>query len=145
MNIGQKVLFELKKEISQTEYDRYINKLVYDTKRSRSNLVYFNAPNMLVAKWIKTKYADKLAHLFELQNEMKPEIEILVGKQKKTAVPTAVKVNSDKNPSKSTYLNPSLKFDSFIVGDSINLLIPLQNRLQKNPVSSTIHFLYTVV
>ena len=118
MNIGQKVLFELKKEISQTEYDRYINKLVYDTKRSRSNLVYFSAPNMFVAKWIKTKYANKLAHLFELQNEMKPEIEITVGKQKKATVTAKTKQSSDKNSSKSTYLNPSLKFDSFIVGDS---------------------------
>jgi len=118
MNIGQKVLFELKKEISQTEYDRYINKLVYDTKHSRSNLVYFSAPNMFIAKWIKTKYADKIAHLFELQNEIKPEIEILVGKQKKQNATVMVKQSSEKNTSKSTYLNPSLKFDSFIVGDS---------------------------
>jgi len=118
MNIGQKVLFELKKEISQTEYDRYINKLVYDTKHSRSNLVYFSAPNMFIAKWIKTKYADKIAHLFELQNEIKPEIEILVGKQKKQNATVIVKQSSEKNTSKSTYLNPSLKFDSFIVGDS---------------------------
>jgi chromosomal replication initiator protein len=118
MNIGQKVLFELKKEISETEYERYIKKLIYDTKRSRSNLVYFSAPNMLIAKWIKTKYTDKLSHLFELQNEIKPEIEITVGtKTHKTPVPV-VKQSSDKNTSKSTYLNPSLKFDSFIVGDS---------------------------
>jgi len=49
MNIGQKVLFELKKEISEVEYERYIKNLIYDTKRSRSNIVYFNAPNMIVA------------------------------------------------------------------------------------------------
>ncbi len=84
MNIGQKVLFELKKEISEIEYERYIKNLVYDTKRSRSNIVYFNAPNMIVAKWIKSKYTDKLMHLFELQNEIKPEIEITVGKQNTT-------------------------------------------------------------
>ena len=118
MNIGQKVLFELKKEIPQIEYERYFKKLVYDAKRSRSNLVYFSAPNMIIAKWIKTKYADKLAHLFELQNEIKPEIEISIGKQKKTTVSATIKPSSDKNHSKSTYLNPSLKFDSFIVGDS---------------------------
>ena len=118
MNIGQKVLFELKKEISQTEYDRYLKKLVYDSKKSRSNLVYFSAPNMFVAKWIKTKYTEKLKHLFELQNEVKPEIEITVGKQTKKSVTTSVKPNTDKNTSKSTYLNPSLKFDSFIVGNS---------------------------
>jgi chromosomal replication initiator protein len=118
MNIGQKVLFELKKEISETEYERYIKKLIYDAKRSRSNLVYFSAPNMLVAKWIKTKYTDKLKHLFELQNEINPEIEITVGKRTHKKQISVAKQSSDKNTSKSTYLNPSLKFDSFIVGDS---------------------------
>jgi chromosomal replication initiator protein len=118
MNIGQKVLFELKKEISETEYERYIKKLIYDAKRSRSNLVYFSAPNMLVAKWIKTKYTDKLKHLFELQNEINPEIEITVGKRTHKTQISVAKQSSDKNTSKSTYLNPSLKFDSFIVGDS---------------------------
>ncbi len=88
MNIGQKVLFELKKEISEIEYERYIKNLIYDTKRSRSNIAYFNAPNMIIAKWIKSKYTDKLVHLFELQNEVKPEIEISVGN----------KVNRVQNP-----------------------------------------------
>jgi len=118
MNIGQKVLYELKKEISETEYERYIKKLIYDTKRSRSNMVYFSAPNMLIAKWVKTKYTDKLIHLFELQNEIKPEIEITIGKQTKQTPIAVSKQSSEKSTSKSTYLNPSLTFDSFIVGDS---------------------------
>ena len=116
MNIGQKVLFELKKEISEVDYDRYIKKLVYDSKNSRSNIVYFSAPNMIVAKWVKTKYADKIVHLFELQNEIKPKIEITVIKIHKHTPLT--KVSNEKNISKSTYLNPSLTFESFIVGDS---------------------------
>jgi len=118
MNIGQKVLFELKKEISEIEYERYIKKLVYDAKRSRSNVVYFSAPNMIVAKWVKTKYTDKIKHLFELQNQIEPEIEITVGLQKNPSTSPSQKSNIDKNPSKSTYLNPSLTFDSFIVGNS---------------------------
>jgi chromosomal replication initiator protein len=119
MNIGQKILFELKKEIPLTEYERYIKKLIYDTKRSRSNIVYYNAPNMLVAKWVKTKYSDKIAHLFELQNEVKPEVEIIVGRQKsKPASIIPKQSNSEKSHTKSTYLNPSLTFESFIVGES---------------------------
>jgi chromosomal replication initiator protein len=117
MNIGQKVLFELKKEISEIEYERYIKNLIYDTKRSRSNIAYFNAPNMIIAKWIKSKYTDKLVHLFELQNEVKPEIEISVGKQSKQSTKPVVQ-HTEKQTSKSTYLNPSLTFESFIVGDS---------------------------
>lgn len=118
MNIGQKVLFELKKEISEIEYERYIKKLVYDAKRSRSNMIYFSAPNMIVAKWVQTKYADKLQHLFELQNEVKPKIEISVGLQKKQTIAPAAKVTHEKHSSKSTHLNPSLTFESFIVGNS---------------------------
>ena len=117
MNIGQKVLAELKKEIPQVEYDRYIKKLVYDTKNSKSNLAYFNAPNMIVAKWVKTKYADKIQHLFELKDGIKPQIQIGVGKikEKKNIQTTQM---ADKSSKKSTFLNPSLTFESFIVGDS---------------------------
>jgi chromosomal replication initiator protein len=118
MNIGQKVLFELKKEISETEYDRYIKKLVYDTKNSRSNIVYFNAPNMIVAKWIQSKYSEKMMHLFELHNKIKPKIKINVGTINKINKQTPIIKNNDKNQTKSTYLNPSLTFESFIVGDS---------------------------
>lgn len=118
MNIGQKVLLELKKEISETEYDRYIKKLVYDPKRSRSNIVYFSAPNLLIAKWIKTKYIDKISHLFEIHNEIKPKIDITVGKQSKPNPVISTKKSSEKSGSKSTYLNHSLTFESFIVGDS---------------------------
>ena len=118
MNIGQKVLFELKKEIPETEYERYIKKLVYDTRRSKSNIAVFNAPNMLVAKYIKTKYSDKLSHLFELQNDVKPQIEITVGNTKSRPNTPAPKAVVEKSHGKSTYLNPSLTFESFIVGES---------------------------
>jgi len=117
MNIGQKVLAELKKEIPQVEYDRYIKKLVYDTKLSKSNLAYFNAPNMIIAKWVKTKYADKIQHLFELQDGIKPQIQIGVGKIKEKKAVKTLQTN-DKSSTKSTFLNPSLTFESFIVGDS---------------------------
>lgn len=96
MNIGQKVVYELKKEISEIEYERYIKNLVYDTKHSRSNIVCFSAPNMLVAKWVKTKYAEKLAHLFELQNEIKPQIKITVGKQINTIAAPITKQSGEK-------------------------------------------------
>ncbi len=117
MNIGQKVLFELKKEISETEYNRYIKNLIFDTKLSRSDIAYFNAPNMLIAKWVKTKYTKKLQHLFELQDGVKPKIVVNVGKSQPKRTPKA-QTSAEKQSSKSTYLNPSLTFESFIVGPS---------------------------
>jgi len=117
MNIGQKVLQELKKEISPLEYERYIKKLHYDTQQSKSNIAYYSASNMLIAKWVMTKYNDKLSHLFELQNGIKPKVEIIVGKPK-GRVSTPISSIEQKISTRSTKLNPSFTFDSFIVGDS---------------------------
>ncbi len=117
MNIGQKVLIALKKEIPPIEYERYIKKLQYDTRKSRSNIAYFSASNKLVAKWVMTKYSDKIAHLFELENDIRPEVEIVIGEGKKDA-PSFVTATEHKSSSKSTKLNPSFTFESFIVGDS---------------------------
>ena len=117
MNVGQKVLQALKKEISPMEYERYVKNLHFDTQRSRSNIVYFTAANMLVAKWVKTKYTDKLIHLFEIQNGVRPDIEIVVGKSSRS-IPSSINTAEQKINSKSTKLNPSFTFESFIVGDS---------------------------
>jgi chromosomal replication initiator protein len=119
MNIGQKVLFELKKEISQTEYDRYIKQLVYDSNASRSNILYFYAPNILLAKWIQTKYSEKIAYLFELKNGVKPKVTISIAKTAPTLLKSpSLQQQEERHNTKSTYLNPSLTFESFIVGDS---------------------------
>jgi chromosomal replication initiator protein len=119
MHIGQKVLYELQKEINKSEYERYVKKLVYDTKRSRSNIAYFYAPNLFVAKWVSTKYADKIAHLFELFTEIRPQVFIEVHNKKgeKAAVSKTTTI-TEKSTAKSTSLNPSLTFESFIVGPS---------------------------
>ena len=120
MNIGNKVLKKLQQEISNKEWERYIKTLSYDESASRSNVAQFYAPNMLIAKWIKTKYQDKIAHLFEVENNICPNVIISVGKAKKTASNNQKTLaNSEqKNQTKSTILNPSFTFDSFIVGGS---------------------------
>lgn len=118
MNIGEKVLFKLKKEISEIEYERYIKKLTYDSKSSRSNIAYFNAPNIIIAKWIKSRYSHKIQHLFELESEIKPDIKIGVGETKTEKTKINRKKQNNNSNIKSTYLNPSLTFESFIIGDS---------------------------
>ena len=120
MNIGQKILFELKKEINELDYQRYIKRLVYDVERSQSNIVYFNAQNIIISKWVQTHYSSKIIHLFERETQVKPEVKIRVIQNDNTHTNTFSQQtkNIEKNHPKSTLLNPSLTFDSFIVGTS---------------------------
>jgi len=120
MNIGKIVLKKLKQEISNSAWERYIKTLTYDEAASRSNLAQFYAPNMLLAKWIKTKYQDKIAHLFEVESNIRPKVIISVGKAKMQQMVhhKNSSENEHKNQTKSTILNPSFTFESFIIGDS---------------------------
>ena len=114
------VLSLLKEEISSLEYDRYIKQLKFHEKASNSEQMVFIAPNVLIANWVKIKYSEKLSHLFELKTGKKPEIKIALKEHIKSSkiksIPLemvdAIKLN------KSTILNPSYTFNSFVVGSS---------------------------
>jgi len=114
VNIGQQVLQALKEEISELEYNRYIRHLAYDAKNSTTNLAIFYAPNALVVNWIKNKYTEKIAHLFEVKNSSKVTVEI-------TLKNTLEKIKTKKSKEvkqTSSLLNPSHSFDNFMVGGS---------------------------
>ena len=117
MSIGKSVLAALKKEINTNEYQRYIKNLQYDEIRSRSDRAIFTTSNIIVAKWITTKYREKIAHLFEIQSGIKPQVEILLG-EIDTSSKKRTQAKEHKNTPKSTHLNPSFTFESFIVGSS---------------------------
>lgn len=114
MNIGQEVLALLKEEISEIEYARYIKQLNYDEKKSSADMALFHAPNALIANWIKSKYKEKIAHLFEVKSGMKVAVQIVLGdvveKQKSKPKSESVIHNS--------LLNPSHTFENFMVGGS---------------------------
>ena len=121
MNIGIKVLKKLKQEISDKEWERYIKTLIYDESSSRSNMAQFYSPNIFLAKWIKTKYQNKISHLFELESSIRPSIIISIGKgdEREEIKENKKSIDSEqKNQAKSTILNPSFTFESFIIGDS---------------------------
>ncbi len=120
MAIGNIVLKKLQQEISNQEWNRYIKPLIYDEKASRSNIAQFYAPNILIAKWIKTKYNKKIAHLFELEGGVKPQVIISVSNNNYKNRTKSKKENEPeiKIQGKSTILNPSFTFESFIIGDS---------------------------
>jgi chromosomal replication initiator protein len=122
MNIGNKVLKKIKDEISNKDWNRYMKNLTYNEKESKNNIAQFYAPNILLARWIQTKYKFQLAHLFELETKIKPRI-IISATQEKVLNEQMNEANNEpsqeqKNQGKSTILNPSFTFESFIVGNS---------------------------
>jgi len=126
MNTGKKILKKIKDEISNRDWNRYMKHLTYDYEESKEHIAQFYAPNILLAKWIKTKYEFQLKHLFELETKVKPHIIISIKQNKPpkdTSDETLKEQNSEQNPdtrnqAKSTILNPSFTFESFIVGSS---------------------------
>ncbi len=119
MNTGNKVLKKIKEEISNKNWNRYIKNLTYDEKKSKPTYAQFYAPNILVSRWIKTKYEFQLAHLFEMETNIKPHIEISINKNLNPSLKTkSQRTLEQTNQSKSTILNPSFTFESFIIGSS---------------------------
>jgi len=114
VNIGQEVLQLLKEEITEVQYNRYIKQLVYDTKKSTSDIAIFYAPNTLVVNWIKSKYSDKIAHLFEVKSGSKAIVKITL----KNTVDRRTKKQKIEKKSHHSLLNPSHTFDNFMVGGS---------------------------
>ena len=114
MSIGIEILKLLKDEIPESEYNRYIKQLTYDEKKSLSDLAIYYAPNPLVTNWIKNRYKDKIAHLFEVKTSHKVEVKILDKKQNKTSK----KKIKDNKININSLLNPSHTFENFMVGGS---------------------------
>jgi len=119
MSIGQKVLLELKQEIALKDYERYIKLITYDIENSKNDIAYFIAPNIFIAKWIYTKFHKDIENVFEILSGRKPKIKIGVKEKiQKVTNSKHYTINSQRKSSKSTILNPSFTFDSFIVGTS---------------------------
>ena len=117
-SIGTQVLDALKNEISEIDYQRYIRQLSFDENESKSNLAVFHAPNPLIANWIRTKFADKIAHLFEIKTGIKPAVSISVKTEKTPSSPHPTVSTPVERPAGGSLLNPSYTFQNFVVGGS---------------------------
>jgi chromosomal replication initiator protein len=115
-NISTIVLEKLKGEITPIEYKRYITSLCYDEEKSTTDLVIYTAPNALIANWVKTKYSDTIAHLFEIKTGIKPVVSIIVNVQNVSELPN-IPLSKDINR-QDALLNPSYTFENFVVGGS---------------------------
>ena len=114
--VANEVLELLSKEILPSEFECYIKQLKFNEKSSNSTNIVFNAPNEIIAKFIQTKYASKIAHLFEVKTGQKPVINVLAATKMQSK--PAKKVDVKEIKAQSSLLNPSYTFENFVVGDS---------------------------
>lgn len=133
MNIGEEVLLKLKEEIDNNEYEKYIKKLKYSTKYSTDEIKYFISTNIYIAKWVTTKYQIKMAEIFEIINRVKPKIRIDIEEGLSNTKILINQNNSKRSSSKSTILNPSLTFESFITGQSNQFAFTIAKSVANNP------------
>ncbi len=115
--LGDKILLMLKEEIPSVEYDRYIRQLRFDESSSKADLAVYQAPNLFVANWVKRKYADKIAHLFEMQTGIETQVEIQTS-NKKVIQKERNTIQEQQPSTTSTKINPTYTFENFVVGSS---------------------------
>lgn len=117
--LSDNILELLKNEIPQVEYKRYISQLIFNEKESKSNLAVFNVPNILILNWVKTKYKNKIAHIYEIKTGLKYNVEFIIKNEnikfKKSQIIDSIEKQRN---TKNTILNPSYNFETFIVGES---------------------------
>ena len=114
--LADEILELLQTKISANEFDCYIKQLKFNEKASNEDFIVFNATSELMAKFIKTRYAEKIAYLYEVKTGKKPEVEITSQTKLKNIKQNQVNVKQIK--AQSSILNPGYTFENFVCGDS---------------------------
>ena len=131
--MSDQVLNLLKTEISAEEYRRFIVPLSFDEKNSTSDNIVFVAPNKLLVKWIQTKYAAKISHIYESLTGQKPTVTIEHKSFTNNVKNVSQQSTPVKNKSTSTILNTSYTFENFVVGTSNQLAFGAAQSTAMNP------------
>ena len=127
------ILKELKNKITQEQYNKYIKNLVFDEKNSQSDLKILLANNIFIANWVNRNYADKIALLFENQTAIKPTIKIKLKEPKESKKnKTQYDIKIVQINKKQSIINPSLTFDTFVVGESNKFAFKVSEKVAQN-------------
>lgn len=112
---ARELLSAFKEKVSKSEFDTFISNLSLDDKLTKPDYIVFNAPNDLVAKFIQTRYANKISEHYEILSGNKAKVYIH-GKNKKKS--KQIPVQNTINLVQGDILIPDFTFDSFVVGPS---------------------------
>lgn len=129
--LADNVLELLKEEIPLSEYNNYIKQLSFEEELSKSDLKVFSVPNVLIVRWIKTKYSKLLAHHFETSTGKKPEIKIITKQNIKNRA--SIKSKNESKIAKKSMLISTYNFENFIVGSSNEVAYSVAKSVSKKP------------
>jgi chromosomal replication initiator protein len=132
MKTGQEIINELQSQIPNIEYERYFKHIIFNNQTSTSSIYNYEVPNIFILKWIQNKYKKSMEE--KLDNKITINIKI----HKEELVDTQTKNNNIDNINKiknieSTITNPSLTFDSFVVGPSNEFAFISAKQVAKRP------------
>lgn len=130
--ITVEVFKELEKSILPNEFNKYIKKLALDKTLSKPSFIVFKTSNLLMAKFIQTKYAETLSEIYAKKTGIKPEI-IITTNEKKLNLKDKKTAKKDLEKPNSTILIESYNFSNFIVGDSNRFAYECSKSVAKNP------------
>jgi chromosomal replication initiator protein len=116
--ININILEELKKEVSSSDYTKFIKQLVFKKTTSSDELLVFEAPNRFIATFVKTKFTTIIQDIYFNQTSVKPSVEILLIGEKRRSKKDIITEQSSINIPENTILNQSYTFESFVVGSS---------------------------
>ncbi len=127
------ILTHLKSLVSEDEFNKYIKNIKFDKEASKSDIIVIIAQNKLLENWIRTKYSHKIAELFEEKTGIKPKIKI-ISKTFSHNPKQVVKIDKNINTINSnSKLNPSFRFDNFVVGSSNQVAYAISKSVSENP------------
>lgn len=128
--LANEILEMLKEKILPNEYEYYIKQLKFNEKLSDDDNIVYNAPNELISKFIKTKYANKIAHFFEVRTGKKPNIIISTHSNKRT-ISKISKI--DIKNIKNSDLIQDHTFENFVVGETNQFACAISKDVAQNP------------
>ncbi|MDR2638406.1 MAG: hypothetical protein LBC09_01050, partial [Helicobacteraceae bacterium] len=67
---------ELKKQVPDDEFDRFVAPLKLLEKRLKSDEVVLEAPNPYIALWAQSRYGSKIADFFEKESGVRPTVRV---------------------------------------------------------------------
>jgi chromosomal replication initiator protein len=125
--IFEKITQILKKTYPEN-YSKILKNLTFDRENSTSSKLILKTPNIFLATYIKRKFLKDILSLYEKETGIKPEIEIVVGKNK----PKVINIKTPSITSISV-LVPHYTFESFIVGPSNQFAYTAARSVAENP------------